>query len=210
MDKTIGSDGGFGWKIFSGGDAGDAVSGVFGAASMRERELATDGGNLKSSKHPGILEWGFPAGSPVGGKLVCSFQISLSSKVDADLPYTLLKTSRRQSGRGVDARSGSDEFDPDSFYSYVNKEEVESFIARKPHIEKMLNELSVFLNKTYGVTESRVKHIADDYYGYDTLKVTPNFDTKDWERLMKMLREIMVAFCYPMGVSPSEDIMISI
>ncbi len=96
------------------------------------------------------------------------------------------------------------------FYSYVNEEEVEDFLARKPRMEKILKDLSVFLNKTYGVSECRVEHIADDCHGYDTLKVVPNFHTKDWKRSMGVLRETTDAFLYPLGVSPSEDVIISI
>lgn len=97
-----------------------------------------------------------------------------------------------------------------SFYSFANEEEVEDFLARKPHIIKILHDLSDFFKERYGVTENIVEHIEDDYYGYDTLDVTPKLHTKDREELRVIRREVLDSFFFPLGLSFSEGIAVSI
>lgn len=97
-----------------------------------------------------------------------------------------------------------------SFYSYVNEEEVEDFLERKPHMAKVLSDFLEFLKKEYGVTKSRIKHIEDDYYDYDALDVIPSFRTKDRKELNAMEDEIFRAFLCSLDLPFSESMVVTV
>ncbi len=66
-----------------------------------------------------------------------------------------------------------------AYSSCVNRREIGDFLARKPHVAKVLNNLAPYLAEKYNVGEIRLEHTANDYYGYDALRVTPRFHAKD-------------------------------
>lgn len=92
---------------------------------------------------------------------------------------------------------------------YVNRREIEGFLARKPHVVDVLNDLAPYLANKYGVCEIRLEHVASDYYEYDALRVTPKFHAKGSKERIELQKEVLYDFFSAMDLSLVEGIIFS-
>lgn len=93
-----------------------------------------------------------------------------------------------------------------AYSSYVNREDIEDFLLRKPHVVEILNDLAPYLEKKHDVTEICLKHTSNDYYEFDALRVTPRFHTKDVGELIKLHKKISYEFFGRLDKSLTENI----
>lgn len=96
-----------------------------------------------------------------------------------------------------------------AYSSYVNRKEIEDFLARKPHVAKVLNDLASYLAENYDVGEIALEHTASDYYEYDALRVTPKFHARDLKEGIKLRKEVLYDFFNAKDPSLIEDIIFS-
>ncbi len=96
-----------------------------------------------------------------------------------------------------------------AYSSYVNKEEVEDFLARKPHVVGILNELAPYLAEKYGIAEIKIEHTASEMHELDAVRVTPKFHTEDSRELIKLQGEILYDFFSSIDIAVAEDIIFS-
>lgn len=96
-----------------------------------------------------------------------------------------------------------------AYSSYVNRVEVESFLARKPHVAGVLNDLASHLAEKYDVAEIKLEHTASELHEHDAVRVTPKFHTKDSRELLKLQGEVLYDFFSSVDISSAEDIIIS-
>lgn len=89
-------------------------------------------------------------------------------------------------------------FCPSAYEDDEDFSDVESFLAKKPHLINVLRDLLMFLEKKYGVVDSRIEYVTDNSHCYDVLRIIPAFPTKDKKVLRKISQEVLRKFpCKP-------------
>lgn len=81
-----------------------------------------------------------------------------------------------------------------AYSSYADRDAIEGFLARKPHLVEALNDLASHLAEKHDVTEIRLEHTARDYYSCDAIRVTPKFRTEDLDELIEIQTGVLDDF----------------